>query len=680
MLRGPQVRILSRLSDFPRSLETAWDVPRDICLPGIAEYLGVVRSALHGPINDLVDKGYLIERKAHVIGGGSRKRKVYHITDEGREISANSKIPRREKKGKLYGKVPERSEIIGRKEFIEEVLCQEKIILTGLPGIGKTSILHEISSLVVSKGKTVRFSTVQSFSDVEQIFSDWGFEYTDEEAVLNASKNNLLILDEFQEINPRHLNRIQNFLKNAKNVIIASRPPLLFSEGFEILDVPPLAIDSAVKLLPNEIQEKELVASRLGCHPLALLMHDMSTSLPEEGVDLQTWVRDVILQGLNAEMNAINELSILPIPVDVENLQTQEYIPDLDDYALLRWFDHGVELHHLIRNVRSLSMSKDDYKNAAEYWAKIDGDNARLVEMYLRLKCGENIESYLLSNSESLMVRSSAGLATLIGDALMRYPSDKLHRIGAIVAIERGEAEIANEHLNNINAPDLRYAVDLLNGLDTTFNPKDSGVKSIISEASRLIDDRLPGGQIKSDVNELLDQINLSELDSELKKVVLVAIAKIRHSWYIANKKWAEANEITKQLESISNENDKQIIQLKLRAQIAETPQNSPTFDKLVDEIFALDGLKGTMLKIALILQCDAERAAKLLNKIELPTMEEQTNLNSARRLAASIWYLRAKYKTHNSYSSMAESISLWKKALCPNASKSASEMLHKML
>lgn len=680
MLRGPQVRILSRLSHFPRSLETAWDVPRDICLPGIAEYLGVVRSALHGPINDLVDKGFLIERKAHVIGGGSRKRKVYHITDEGREISANAQLSKKEKKGKLFGKVPDRAELIGRKEFIEKVLTNEKTILTGLPGIGKTSILHEISSILVSKGKTVRFCTVQSFSDVEEIFSEWGFEYTDEEAVLNASKNSLLILDEFQEINPRHLKRIQNFLKNAKNVIIASRPPLLFSDGFEILDVPPLTIDSAVQLLPDEIQEKELVASRLGCHPLALLMHDISTSLPEEGGDLQTWVRDVILQGLNAEMNAINELSILPIPVDVENLQTQEYIPDLDDYALLRWFDHGVELHHLIRNVRSLSMTENDYKNAAEYWAKIDGDNARLVEMYLRLKCGENIESYLLTNSESLMVRSSAGLATLIGDALMRYPSENLHRIGAIVAIERGEAEIAIEHLDNINAPDLRYAVDLLSGRDTTFIPKDSGVKAIISEASRLIDDRLPDAHIVADVDELLDHINLSELDGELKKVVLVAIAKIRHSWYIANKKWNEASEIREQLASISTEKDPQIIQLKLRAEIAETPQNSPTFDKLVEEVFALDGLKGTMLKIALISRCDDDRAVKLLNKVKLPNIEEQTNLNSARRLAASIWYLRAKYKTHNSYSSIAESISLWKKALCPNASKSASEMLHKML
>ena len=83
MVTGPESRILARLHTFSSTLESAWDVPRDICLPGLSEYLGVVRSALHAPLNELVKKGMVIERKAHVIGGGSRKRKVYHITDLG---------------------------------------------------------------------------------------------------------------------------------------------------------------------------------------------------------------------------------------------------------------------------------------------------------------------------------------------------------------------------------------------------------------------------------------------------------------------------------------------------------------------------------------------------------------------------------------------------------------------
>ena len=43
MMSGPKVRILKQLATFQAGLETAWDVPRGICLPGIAEALGVVR-------------------------------------------------------------------------------------------------------------------------------------------------------------------------------------------------------------------------------------------------------------------------------------------------------------------------------------------------------------------------------------------------------------------------------------------------------------------------------------------------------------------------------------------------------------------------------------------------------------------------------------------------------------
>ena len=93
---------------------------------------------------------------------------------------------------------------------------------------------------------------------------------------------------------------------------------------------------------------------------------------------------------------------------------------------------------------------------------KLEGDLARLVEMHHVLNSEGNIESLLIRNAESLMVRSSAGLATLIGDAIYRHPSPKLHRIAAMVAIERGEDEIASEHLLNCNAPDLEYSTSIL--------------------------------------------------------------------------------------------------------------------------------------------------------------------------------------------------------------------------
>ncbi len=71
-----QRRILARLAQFGDEMQEAWDVPRDLSLPGLAESLGVVRSALHMPLSVMQEEGLIITRTAHVIGGGSRRRPI----------------------------------------------------------------------------------------------------------------------------------------------------------------------------------------------------------------------------------------------------------------------------------------------------------------------------------------------------------------------------------------------------------------------------------------------------------------------------------------------------------------------------------------------------------------------------------------------------------------------------
>ena len=71
---------------------------------------------------------------------------------------------------------------------------------------------------------------------------------------------------------------------------------------------------------------------------LALQMHDEDSDLPESGSDLQEWVRDVVLSKLEDEIKVLDELSLLPVPVPPNYLQHEQYLLELDDYALLRWF------------------------------------------------------------------------------------------------------------------------------------------------------------------------------------------------------------------------------------------------------------------------------------------------------------------------------------------------------
>lgn len=681
MVSGPQGRILQLLSTYSPSIETAWDVPRDICLPGLAEFIGVVRSALHQPINDLLEKGLISERKTHVIGGGSRRRKVYHITEEGRKTCSEIITPDRKVAiGELFGNPPPATQITGRDNLVSALLDAKKVILTGLPGIGKTAILRALADAMVANGEQVRFARMESFKDITAILEEWEIGFTSESAALNSSKGDVLILDELQELNQRHSGRIEEFVGKAERLIIASRAPLPFQEGFEVLEVPPLEVEDAAKLLPDHLENRELVAERLGCHPLALQLHDEGADLPESSVEIQDWIEDVVLAGLGEEIIALDELALLPVPVPAEHLLHEEMLGELDDHALLRWHSNGVELHHLVRNVRSTMLGTEQHAAAAEHWSQKKGDLARLVEMHHILESDGDIEAHLIANAEALMVRSNAGLATLIGDALSRTSTPKLHRLAAMVAIERGEADIAATHLKECDSPDLMFSLGLLEGRIEEISLKDSDATFIISEATRRLDDRMPNEQPNDGVDELLDDIDMSEVTPEMRRLMLVAMAHIRHALAIVNSDEKSARKIRENLRALSHAEDPQVLALEIRAEIAETPVTSPSFKRLIERVFAMDGLRATMLQLAIIERVEEDDAKNLIERIMLPDIESQANLSSARRITAKIWYWRSRLGTHNRFSSLAEAIALWKQSMCPRAAASAAELMHKIL
>ena len=70
MVSKAQLRILTWLSKHPDNVRNSWDVSRELSLPGIAEGLGVVRSALNVPLNKLEQDDLISKRMAHVIGAG----------------------------------------------------------------------------------------------------------------------------------------------------------------------------------------------------------------------------------------------------------------------------------------------------------------------------------------------------------------------------------------------------------------------------------------------------------------------------------------------------------------------------------------------------------------------------------------------------------------------------------
>ena len=125
MVSKAQLRILTWLSKHPDNVKKSWDVSRELSLPGIAEGLGVVRSALNVPLTKLEQEDLISKRMAHVIGGGNRRRQVYHITSNGRLLVEESDIElaKQDNSSRIIGSAPNIAEIFGREN--ERAKCQK---------------------------------------------------------------------------------------------------------------------------------------------------------------------------------------------------------------------------------------------------------------------------------------------------------------------------------------------------------------------------------------------------------------------------------------------------------------------------------------------------------------------------------------------------------------------------
>ena len=227
MVSKAQLRILAWLSQHPDSLAKSWDVSREISLPGIAEGIGVVRSALNIPLTKLEQDELIAKRMAHVVGGGNRRRQVYHITNHGRLVLAenDTEFTKQAPECKIHGSPPMFAEIFGRKEersVCQEILLSDSLMVTGMPGIGKSAFIFSLCGELTGKHR-VRWAVAEQFSDYNSIVSSW---YPDEvvpkdiDAIchLLQSSNDLLVIDDINLISNRHIQSVQEMVNKLSNM------------------------------------------------------------------------------------------------------------------------------------------------------------------------------------------------------------------------------------------------------------------------------------------------------------------------------------------------------------------------------------------------------------------------------------------------------------------------------
>ncbi len=705
MLSNTQSAILLRISEFGAEIESSWDVPRALSLPGLAEHLGLVRSAIHNPLKELEEMGLIVTRLAHVIDGGSRKRTVVHLTSLGHErvesISIDNII---ESRGISVGPLPQSINLIGREDIVnrivENMFNYGKIQLSGLPGIGKTSIARKVAEKVMDKGWKVCWSTCNSDTDVSVIGSAWlnGESPRDPQAIASVvcSKKTLLILDEVQELSDRHTEAISDLLeacsKEDISCLISVRAPSPFGNivGFDELRIEGLKIKDAVNLLPSNIdhQSAQKIAETLGGHPLALKLWNHDDDIPEKGQAVTEYVQKTVLKRLSSEAKStLDELSLSPLPLSFDEISNEDGAWHLEESAVLRWIENFIEPHHLIRNVRISLIDEQSiraiHRKSAIFWEKKEGLRARRIEAHHRLNSGDNIDpDWIVNIAEKLSQDDSAAAAVLIEDASLSIGDEKIHFAAIDLALERGEPKVAESHLDNLEeSPQSlvrRARISRYRGDNNGAKKAESKAIKHLSPAERVrleiaslvrqYDDRLPGESSTIDINQL-SEVDFSIIPDADKSAASLSLNLLRHALALESGDVEAAANTRSSIATALGEDHALLSIIDLRARLSfGTPDSMEIARKYIENEENI--ISRTRAILFALESSNPEIPQWLKNQHSMLSTESlRKDIPSHRRLIAQYWYWRGVLEPNMRLSHWREAINRFKSAECSKAS-----------
>jgi len=723
MLSDAERRILSELSQFSEKLETSWDVPRGLSLPGLADSLGLVRSSLHKPLARLEESGYVFTRIAHVIGGGSRKRTVVHISSIGRSKVESFDIEFKNKIRKIHGEIPILTQIFGRDknthELSEKILNCHKIFLTGLPGIGKTSLARNVVEEVLNQGWTVRWATCYSNTDVSHISKQWTGENSPRNKSAFSSyvskKKTLLIIDEIQEIHPRHINDMREFLleldDSKSSILVIARSPNPFSsiEGYSDYRLSGISEQDGRYLLPEDISDQRAfeIVNALGGHPLALHLWNPESELPAEVAAVQQFVESNVIKKLSKHgISTLDELSISPIPLSDNELFDSQGTTELDDCAILRWSNEKYEPHHLVRNVRrslwSDKQTKELHNIAASNWAIRDGSRALWIETYHRIQSENFTKSWLIDKIPLISQNNSSVAALLIEEAL-KLDDDPILRMQAVdLAFERAEYNVAENHLSNIqespqsqllNARLFRIRGEIDSAIELekaalSKLPSSERVRFQISMLVRKYDDRLPGRLNKSLANEIIESIrdiDFREISDRDRHTAELSLNLLKHAIALQTSDLSLASQSRSELEIILSDDPETLNLLDLRARLAISKTQELLDSALQSVRLFIEECSDPLKKIGIIhaaLEVTRDRYPDWLEQShnELFKSPLRDDRAAYRRIVAQCWYWRGILNPNSRLSYWQEAIHRFRNAECNIAANELLEELTKSI
>ena len=699
MLPESQARLLRLLARYPEELLEAWDVPRELSLPGLSESLGLVRSALHEPIKALEEQGLVQTRNAHVIGGGNRKRSVVHLTAKGRQqasalVTTAGHSMEVETTDGFHGRESELTQL-------ESALSEGAVVLTGMPGIGKTAL---IKTLCPPK----HYVAMDGSMDAQSLVATW-LEIDDAPIDLDAqlemlSDSHTIAVDELQEVHPRHQEGVhallQGLIDSKVSVLIGVRAPSPFDNAITLSG---LDAEASHKLLGEAIdfETAQDVCEALDGHPLALHLWSPSDALPEASDAVQAFVDETVLSRIGeTERDDLDALSAEPRPVNSAHLDDLNLNP-LDDAALLRWPNGLVEVQHLVRNVRRVAWQEPEtiHLKAIERWRKIDDVDARWFEAYHMLMAGQNPSEFIVEHESSILVQSAAA-AALLDDVLHLLPAaHEIRTMAAKLALDRAEFAVAESYLSSLAEPNHLLlarlhrsqgniaAADKADTIASAVVSKAEAAQMHLSRMAALIDDRLPDeiGAL-DEVEKGLSKTKIGDLEDQQKRSAIVLVAILKHRIAILRNDAKSAAEVRNDLVELAGGEDPLTERLEHLESLILSEPDSP---KRLEAESAMRRLVGrtseTLQRVSLGLNLIQSQArtnphGALTTLEKLQSLPLPMDLPAGRRLDALLWYWKGELEPEKRLGYWREAVHRFRRAECPRAARSLTAKLHKSL
>ena len=699
MLPESQARLLLLLARYPSELAEAWDVPRELSLPGLSESLGLVRSALHEPIKALEEQGLVQTRNAHVIGGGNRKRSVVHLTAKGRQqasalVTTAGHSMEVETTDGLHGRESELTEL-------ESALSGGAVVLTGMPGIGKTAL---IKTLCPSK----HYVAMDGSMDAQSLVATW-LEIDDAPIDLGAqmemlSDSHTIAIDGLQEVHPRHQEGVhallQGLIDSKVSVLIGVRAPSPFDNAITLSG---LDAEASHKLLGEAIdfETAQDVCEALDGHPLALHLWSPSDALPEASDAVQAFVEETVLSRVGeTERDDLDALSAEPRPVNSAHLDDLNLNP-LDDAALLRWPNGLVEVQHLVRNVRRVAWQEPEaiHLKAIERWRKIDDSDARWFEAYHMLMAGQNPSEFIVEHESSILAQSAAA-ATLLDDVLHLLPgAHEMRTMAAKLALDRAEFTVAESYISDLAEPNhmLLARLHRSQGNISAADKADTMASAVVSKAeaaqmhlsrmAALIDDRLPDeiGAL-DEVEKGLSKTKIGYLEDQQKRSAIVLVAILKHRIAILRNDAKSAAEVRNDLVELAGGEDPLTERLEHLESLILSEPGSPKRLEAESAMRRLVGRTSDILQrfslgLNLIQSQARTNPHGALTTLEnLQSLPLPMDLPAGRRLDALLWYWKGELEPEKRLAYWREAVHRFRRAECPRAARSLTAKLHKWL